>query len=133
MTDIAATAAPPAVVGRSLWGDAWARLKANRAAMFSLYYLAFIGVISVFGPWLVPHQYTTIYADYVRTPPSFSPYPKADMIETALKDAIKRMRVDIKEWKQEGDRVTVTVTSTKPIDERTYGVDSVAVRAQFDF
>jgi len=118
MTDIAATAAPPAVVGRSLWGDAWARLKANRAAMFSLYYLAFIGVISVFGPWLVPHQYTTIYADYVRTPPSFSPYPKADMIETALKDAIKRMRVDIKEWKQEGDRVTVTVTSTKPIDER---------------
>ncbi|CAN7431401.1 ABC transporter permease subunit [Mesorhizobium amorphae] len=118
MTDIAAAAAPPAVVGRSLWGDAWARLKANRAAMFSLYYLAFIGVISVFGPWLVPHQYTTIYADYVRTPPSFSAYPKADMIETALKDAIKRMRVDIKEWKQEGDRVTVTVTSTKPVDER---------------
>ncbi|ANT50633.1 ABC transporter permease [Mesorhizobium amorphae] len=118
MTDIAATAAPPAIVGRSLWGDAWARLKANRAAMFSLYYLAFIGVISVFGPWLVPHQYTTIYADYVRTPPSFSAYPKADMIETALKDAIKRMRVDIKEWKQEGDRVTVTVTSTKPVDER---------------
>ncbi|TJV41017.1 MAG: peptide ABC transporter permease, partial [Mesorhizobium sp.] len=37
MTDIAATA--PAIVGRSLWGDAWARLKANRAAMFSLYYL----------------------------------------------------------------------------------------------
>ncbi|MER9406018.1 ABC transporter permease subunit [Mesorhizobium caraganae] len=118
MTDIAATAAPPAVVGRSLWGDAWARLKANRAAMFSLYYLAFIGVISVFGPWLVPHQYTTIYADYVRTPPSFSPYPRADMIETALDEAIKRMRVDIKEWKQDGDRVTVTVTSTKPIDER---------------
>ncbi len=118
MTDIAATAALPAVVGRSLWGDAWARLKANRAAMFSLYYLAFIGVISVFGPWLVPHQYTTIYADYVRTPPSFSPYPRADMIETALDEAIKRMRVDIKEWKQDGDRVTVTVTSTKPIDER---------------
>ncbi|CAN7368043.1 ABC transporter permease [Mesorhizobium caraganae] len=118
MTDIAATAAPPAVVGRSLWGDAWARLKANRAAMFSLYYLAFIGVISVFGPWLVPHQYTTIYADYVRTPPSFSPYPRADMIETALDDAVKRMRVDIKEWKQDGNRVTVTVTSTKPIDER---------------
>ncbi|TIV43262.1 MAG: ABC transporter permease, partial [Mesorhizobium sp.] len=44
MTDIAASA--PAVVGRSLWGDAWARLKANRAAMFSLYYLAFIVVIS---------------------------------------------------------------------------------------
>ncbi|MER9004105.1 ABC transporter permease subunit [Mesorhizobium sp. M0862] len=118
MTDITAAAAPPAVVGRSLWGDAWARLKANRAAMFSLYYLAFIGVISIFGPWFVPLQYTTIYADYVRTPPSFSAYPKPDMIETALKDAIKRMRVDIKEWKLDGSRVTVTVTSTKPIDDR---------------
>src|ERR1700722_18140794 len=116
MTDIAATA--PVVVGRSLWGDAWARLKANRAAMFSLYYLALIGVVSIFGPWFVPHQYTTIYADYVRTPPSLTAYPKPDMIESALNDAIKRMRVDIKEWKQDGDRVTVTVTSTKPIDDR---------------
>ena len=71
-----------------------------------------------FGPWFVPHQYTTIYADYVRTPPSFSAYPKADMIETALDDAIKRMRVDIKEWQQDGERVIVTVTSTKPIDDR---------------
>ncbi|TJX17776.1 MAG: ABC transporter permease, partial [Mesorhizobium sp.] len=80
MTDIAAPA--PAVVGRSLWGDAWARLKANRAAMFSLYYLAFIALISVFGPSLVPHEYTTIYGDYVRTPPSLSAYPKPDMIQT---------------------------------------------------
>ncbi|TIU27048.1 MAG: ABC transporter permease, partial [Mesorhizobium sp.] len=116
MTDIAASA--PAVVGRSLWGDAWARLKANRAAMFSLYYLAFIAVISVFGPSLLPHRYTTIYADHVRTPPSFSAYPKADMIETALNEAIKRMRVDIKEWRQEGNRIFVTVTSPKPIDDR---------------
>ncbi|RVD17512.1 ABC transporter permease, partial [Mesorhizobium sp. M4B.F.Ca.ET.017.02.2.1] len=116
MTDIAAAA--PAVVGRSLWGDAWARLKANRAAMFSLYYLAFIALISVFGPSLVPHEYTTIYGDYVRTPPSFSAYPKPDMIQTALTDAIKRMRVDIKEWHQDGSRVIVTVTSKKPIDDR---------------
>ncbi|MER9650599.1 ABC transporter permease subunit [Mesorhizobium sp. M0199] len=115
MTDIA-VAAP--VVGRSLWGDAWARLKANRAATFSLYYLAFIAVISVFGPSFVPHQYTTIYGDYVRTPPSFSAYPKADMIEGALDEAIRRMRVDIKEWRQEGSRVFVTVRSSKPIDDR---------------
>jgi len=69
ITEIAATA--PAVVGRSLWGDAWARLKANRAAMFSLYYLVLVSVVCVFGPLFVPHQYTTIYADYVRMPPSF--------------------------------------------------------------
>lgn len=97
MTD--AVMATP-VAGRSLWGDAWARLKANRAAMFSLYYLVAMAVVCVVGPYFVPHQYTTIYADYVRTAPSLSSYPKADMIETALAEAVKRMRVDVKEWHQ---------------------------------
>jgi oligopeptide transport system permease protein len=117
MTDIATAVAGP-IAGRSLWGNAWARLKRNRAAMLSLYYLAFIAVISICGPWVVPHQYTTIYGDYVRTPPSLSAYPKPDMIQGALADAIKRMRVDIKEWHQDGNRVVVTVTSAKPIDDR---------------
>ena len=117
MTELAVSAPEP-IVGRSLWGNAWARLKRNRAAMFSLYYLALIAVVSVFGPLFVPHEYTTIYGDYVRTPPSLSAYPKPDMIQSALTDAIKRMRVDIKEWHQEGSRVIVTVTSTKPIDDR---------------
>ncbi|WFP75483.1 ABC transporter permease subunit [Mesorhizobium sp. WSM4906] len=117
MTELA-VAVPEPIVGRSLWGNAWARLKRNRAAMFSLYYLAFIAIISVFGPMVVPHEYTTIYGDYVRTPPSLSAYPKPDMIQGALSDAIKRMRVDIKEWHQDDSRVIVTVTSTKPIDDR---------------
>ena len=115
MTD-AAISAP--VAGRSFWGDAWARLKANKAAMFSLYYLCLMAFACIVGPYFVPHLYTTIYADYVRTPPSLSAYPKADMIETALADAIKRMRVDIKEWRQEGDRIVVTVVSPKKVDER---------------
>ncbi|TPI16480.1 ABC transporter permease subunit [Mesorhizobium sp. B4-1-3] len=117
MTELA-VAVPEPIVGRSLWGNAWARLKRNRAAMLSLYYLAFIAVISICGPWVVPHQYTTIYGDYVRMPPSLSAYPKPDMIQGALGDAIKRMRADIKEWHQDGNRVIVTVTSTKPIDDR---------------
>ncbi|RWB74649.1 MAG: ABC transporter permease subunit [Mesorhizobium sp.] len=117
MTELA-VAVPEPIVGRSLWGNAWARLKRNRAAMFSLYYLAFIAVISVFGPMVVPHEYTTIYGDYVRMPPSLSAYPKPDMIQGALTDAIKRMRADIKEWHQDGNRVVVTVTSARPIDDR---------------
>jgi oligopeptide transport system permease protein len=120
MTDVTAaptTAARP-VAGRSLWGDAWARLKANKAAMISLYYLIFMAVICVVGPYFVPHQYTTIYPDYVRTAPSFSSYPRPEMIETALGEAVKRMRVDIKDWRQEGNRVFVTVTSSRKIDER---------------
>lgn len=115
MTDIAVSAP---VVGRSLWGDAWARLKANKAAMFSLYYLVSMAVVCIVGPYFVPHQYTTIYADYVRIAPSMSAYPKPDMIETALNDVVKRMRVDLKEWKQEDEQVFMTLASTKPIDER---------------
>ncbi|RJG45941.1 MULTISPECIES: ABC transporter permease subunit [unclassified Mesorhizobium] len=117
MTEIAAVAPAP-IVGRSFWGDAWARLKSNKASMVSLYYLIFMAIICVFGPYFVPHQYTTIYADYVRTPPSFSAYPKPEMIETALRDTVKRMRVDVEEWHQEGEQVYVTVTSSKEIDER---------------
>jgi oligopeptide transport system permease protein len=121
MTNVAAASNPTVakpVAGRSLWGDAWARLKANKAAMISLYYLIFMAVICVVGPYFVPHQYTTIYSDYVRTAPSFSSYPRPEMIETALGEAVKRMRVDIKDWRQEGSRVFVTVTSSKKIDER---------------
>ncbi|PLP59663.1 peptide ABC transporter permease [Mesorhizobium loti] len=118
MTEIAATSAPPTVIGRSLWGDAWARLKANRAAMISLCYLILMGIVCVVGPWFVPHQYTTIYSDYVRTPPSFSAYPKQDMIKTALDDVVRRMRVNVKDMKQDGSNLTITLTSSKPIDER---------------
>jgi len=115
MTDVVLS---DAVVGRSFWGDAWARLKANRAAMVSLIYLGLMAVACIVGPWFVPHQFTTIYSDYVRTPPSLSAYPKAEMIETALSDVIKRMRVDLKEWRQEGERVFATITSSREIDER---------------
>jgi oligopeptide transport system permease protein len=120
MTDVvaAATLAKSPGVGRSQWGDAWARLRANRAAMFSLFYLVAMAVACVVGPWFVPHQYTTIYADYVRTPPSLSAYPQAEMIETALNDAIRRMRADVKEWRQEDERIFVTVTSSREFDDR---------------
>jgi oligopeptide transport system permease protein len=106
------------IAGRSFWGDAWRRLRANKAAMVSLIYLVLMAVVCIVGPWFVPHNYTTIYGDYVRTPPSMSAYPKPEMIETAMGDVLKRMRVDLKEWKQEGERVFMTVTASKDIDER---------------
>jgi oligopeptide transport system permease protein len=116
MTDIAA---PPVFErGRSLWADAWARLKANRAAMVSTFFLALMTVICIVGPNLTGHEFTAIYKDYVRTPPSLSPYPKPEQIETAMREAMKRARVDIAEWRQEGNRVFVTVQSAKPVDER---------------
>ena len=104
--------------GRSLWADAWARLKANRAATFSALYLVLMTVACLIGPLLTSHAFTTIYPDYVRTPPSLAPYPRAETIEKSLRDAVKRARIEISGWRQEGDRVFVAVSSAKPIDER---------------
>jgi len=104
--------------GRSLFGDAWERLKRNKAAMFSLFYIIAMAIVCVFGPFFSPHAYSTIYPDYVRVGPSLSPLPSADMIETSLDEVLKRMRLDKKEWRQEGGRIYVTVTSSKEIDDR---------------
>lgn len=107
-----------AIVGRSLFGDAWLRLKANKAAMVSLFYLIAMGLLCVFGPFFSPHFYNTIYPDYVRTAPSVSPYPNEEMVTTALGEVLRRMRVDQQDVKIEDGRVFITVTSTSEIDER---------------
>ncbi|HKQ94865.1 MAG TPA: ABC transporter permease subunit [Aestuariivirgaceae bacterium] len=115
MTD-AALARP--IKGRSLWSDAWRRLKANRAAVVSAIYLVLMAVACVVGPWFSPHGFSTIYQEYVRIPPSLEKYPPAEMIEPALKNAMQRARVEIERWREEGDRIHVTVSSARPIDER---------------
>ena len=108
----------PEAKGRSLWADAWARLKANKAATISAIYLALIVVVCVLGPSFTGHDFTTIYESYVRVPPSLDPYPKPDAIEAELQAVIRRAHLDLKEWHREGDRILVTVTSAKPIDVR---------------
>ena len=104
--------------GRSLWADAWGRLKANKAAMVSLYYLIFMAVLCIAGPWFTPHQFTTIYQDYNRVPPSLSAYPKPDMIDLAVTDTVRRARLELSGWEQRDGKILITVTSAKPIDER---------------
>ncbi len=105
--------------GRSLWADARARLVKNRAAMVSLVYLGLMTLVCVFGPFLTPNGYTTIHADYTRVPPSLTAYPKAHDVEAALMEAIKRARLLVKDWKQEGAKIEVTATSAKDIDVRS--------------
>jgi oligopeptide transport system permease protein len=116
MTDI--TALGTAEKGRSLWADAWARLRANRAASYSGLYLTLIAVLCIFGPMVTPNAFNTIHQNYTRVPPSLSAYPKAEMVEPALEDALKRGRMKLAEWQQEGNLITTKVTSTKPMDER---------------
>ena len=41
-----------------------------------------------------------------------------EMIETALQDAVRRMRADLEEWHEQDDRVFVTISSAKAIDDR---------------
>ena len=43
--------------GRSLWQDAWVRLKSNRLAMIGLVYLVLQTLVAIFAPWLVTHAY----------------------------------------------------------------------------
>ncbi len=108
----------PPVTGRSLWADAWARLKANKAAYWSAFYIAVIAVLCIAGPWFTPHEFTAIYQDYTRVPPSFSAYPRADMIDQAVKDAVRRSRVELAGWEEKNGKIFITVTSAKTIDER---------------
>ena len=106
------------VKGRSLWGDAWLRLKANRAAMASLLILALITLACIVGPWLSPHGFDQVYRDYVKVPASLEPYPKAEAVEPALQRALRRARADIESWTIEDDRLTVILVSGRPIDPR---------------
>ena len=108
----------PVQHGRSLWGDAWNRLKANRAATISSFYLIFMAVLCIAGPWFTPHAFTTIYQDYNRVPPSLEAYPKADAISQAVDDVVRRSRLNLETFELRGGKLVATVTSAKPIDER---------------
>ncbi len=104
--------------GRSLWSDAWRRLKGNKAAVVSAVYLVVMTVLCIVGPSLTGHLYTTIYRDYVRVPPSLSTYPANEQVEGALEAALRRGRVELVDWREEGNRVFADVRSERPIDER---------------
>jgi oligopeptide transport system permease protein len=116
MTD--ALVSRPPVAGRSLWADAWGRLKRNRAAVAGALYLVLITIACVVGPWFTPHDFSTIYQDYVRVPPSLSPYPQGEQIKGALDEVVRRARLSLGAWTVEDGRLTAKVSSSKPIDQR---------------
>ena len=45
--------------GHSLWSDAWRRLKRNRLAMFGLWILLLLIIVSLLIPWIAPYGYET--------------------------------------------------------------------------
>jgi oligopeptide transport system permease protein len=68
----APAAALEEIAGRSLWQDALARLRRNRAAVVSLVVLAVIALLAIFAPYLSPHAFDEVYWDDIRSPPDFA-------------------------------------------------------------
>jgi oligopeptide transport system permease protein len=60
------------VRGRSPWEDAWHRLLKNRAAVYSVFILAFITLLLVVGPWVISWESDYTDWDYTSSPPSIS-------------------------------------------------------------
>ena len=111
-------AAAPVTVSRSLWADARIRLFRNKAAVTSLFFLIFMGLLAIFGPMFSPHQYERVYTEYVRMPASLSSYPKPDQVAPAVERIAARIRAQVEKQEIIGGSVRVTLTSPRAIDER---------------
>ncbi len=118
MTDAAVAGGREFVAGKSLWRDAWLRLKANKAAMTGLVVLAAMTLACFLGPLVSPHGYATVYQAYVKVPPALAARPSAAEVEEALETALRRGRVEIAEWTVEGDTLQATLTAERAIDPR---------------
>jgi oligopeptide transport system permease protein len=105
-------------VGRSLWDDARIRLKRNKAAVASLFALALVTLLSLFGPYLTGHAFDRVYPEYTRMPASLTSYPLPDQIQPAIERISSRVRAKAEDIKVDGGSVTVRLTATRAIDER---------------
>ena len=108
----------PVVTGRSLWADARTRLLRNRAAAAGMIVLGLITLACLFGPSLTGHPYDAVYSDYVRVPASLQAYPSDDQVGPAIDRIGSRVRGRASDVAITGDTVRVTLTGTRPIDER---------------
>jgi oligopeptide transport system permease protein len=63
---------PQAIKGRSLLEDARRRLMRNPAAVASLYVVAILVLIALFGPFLWVHRYDAIFRESVAIAPTFT-------------------------------------------------------------
>lgn len=120
MTDLSVNSAhAPAIAGRSLWQDAWIRLRKNKAAVASAIVLAVLSLASIFGPMLSPHPYDKIYPQFVRVAPSLEAYPRADTVLPGLEKELARARLKASaEPELSGSNITVPFTAQRETDER---------------
>src|SRR5437879_6370883 len=60
------------IAGRSLWQDAFARLRRNRAAVVSLIVLAIVALLAVLAPLSSPYPFDEVDFDKISAPPDFT-------------------------------------------------------------
>ncbi len=106
------------VKGRSLWDDARDRLMANKAAVASLILLSLIALACVVGPWVLPHNFDTVYRNYVKVPASLSAYPREEQIVPAFERGLSRARVEISGVAVENGKISARISSSRDIDPR---------------
>jgi oligopeptide transport system permease protein len=119
-TDTALSGVQPAefVAGRSLWQDAWLRLRRNRAAVASAILLLVLALAAAFGPLVAPHPYDRVYPQYVRVPASLEAYPKQDAIIPAFESAVSRARVQMGPVEVDGSTVRAPISDDEELDPR---------------
>jgi oligopeptide transport system permease protein len=110
---------PAPIAGGSLFASGWRRLKRNRPAMISLWFLIGMTVLCIAGPWFLPHAYDERFPDFTRVPPSLSPYPTAETLPTAIRDAVRSARGEVIDSKVEGGSITIRFKAARPIDDRS--------------
>ncbi len=114
MSDVISISKP----ARSLWADARARLFANRAAVGGVVMLGLVALVSIVGPMFSPHAHDRVYSEYVGVPARLGLYPASGMIEPAAARVASRMRARVESIAERGDRVEITLASTRAIDDR---------------
>ncbi len=55
-----------------LWKSAFRRLRKNKLALISMWYLVFLILVAIFGPWLIPYSYSQQDYDLVTQGPSWT-------------------------------------------------------------
>lgn len=104
--------------GRSLWTDAWRRLRSNRAAVAGAIVLMVIAIASILGPLLSPHDVGQVYRSYIKVPASAAAYPREAEIPEILQTALRRSRADIVSLEVDGNALTLVLGSEREIDPR---------------
>jgi oligopeptide transport system permease protein len=108
MTDPVAPTSTRAAVSR------FARGRVGLAALLTL--LAITG-FCVFGPLVVSASYDRAYPAYVGAEPALAPHPTDAEARAALAAIAERMHAELDDIRLDRDRVRVTLSSPRPIDE----------------